>query len=82
MYNNQMERVFAMGPRNQPVVWVWPIRGVRFGSVPSQNPTRFDLAELLPGPDINLRFVGRVVPGLYHHFTVPGTYTSIYYLRS
>jgi len=55
-----------------------------FGSVPnpSKTPTRFDLAGLLPGWDINLRLFGRIEPGPQFHFTVPATLASMKYLST
>ena len=60
----------------------WP--AVRFGSVPNpaKYPTHCVLAGLLPGPDINPRLFGRVVPGPRFHSTVPATFTPITYLSS
>jgi len=46
------------------------------------NPTRLVLAGLLPGPDIYLRFFGRVEPGLRFHITVPATLAPIKFLSS
>jgi len=55
-----------------------------FSSVPNpaKKLNRFVLAGLLPGPDINPRLFGRVVPGPRFHFTVPATFAPIKYLSS
>ena len=47
---------------------LWP--AVLFGSVPepAKNPTRCVFVGLLPGPDINPRFFGRVLPTAEPHF--------------
>jgi len=52
------------------------------GQEPPSNPNHFVLAGLLPGPDINPRFHGRVEPGLRFHFTVPTPFAPIKYLSS
>jgi hypothetical protein len=50
------------------------------GQEPPSNPTRSVLAGLLPGPDINPRFFGRVEPGPRFRNMVPATLTPIKYL--
>jgi hypothetical protein len=50
------------------------------GQEPPSNPTRSVLAGLLPGPDINPRFFGRVEPGPRFRNTVPATLAPIKYL--
>jgi len=55
---------------------------VRFSSVPNpaKNLNCFVLAVLLPGPDINPRFFGQVVPGPQFHITVPATLPPTKYM--
>ena len=54
--------------------------GPGLGQEPPSNPTRVTSSQLLPGPDINPRFSGRVVPGLRFHITVPATLPPIKYM--
>jgi hypothetical protein len=63
--------VLATGPGNPPQVRVLTGGSVQFGSHLAKSPNRVVLAGLLPGPDINPRFFGRVVPGPRVHFTIP-----------
>jgi len=61
--------------------WNQP-EGPGLGQEPPSNPTCSVLAGLLPGPDINPRFFGRVEPGPRFHITVPATVAPIKYLSS
>jgi len=61
--------------------WNWP-EGSHPGPGPLRNPTRSVFVGLLPGPDINPRFGGRVEPEPRFHITVPATFAPIKYLSS
>jgi len=52
------------------------------GQEPPSNMNLFGLLGLLPGPDINLRFLGPVEPGPGFHFTVPATLAPMKYRGS
>jgi len=67
--------VLATGPGNPPEVRFLAGGSVRFGSVPdhANNPTRFVLAGLLPGPDINPRVFGLGGTAPLFDFTVLST---------
>jgi len=52
------------------------------GQEPPSDSTRSVLVGLLPGPDINPMFFGRVEPGPQFHITVPATLAPIKYLSS
>jgi len=52
------------------------------GQEPPSNPTRSVLAGLLPGPDINPPFFGRVEPGQRFDISVLAAFAPIKYLSS
>jgi len=52
-------------------------RGPGPGQEPPRNPNLVTSAGLLPGPDINPRFFGRVGTGPRFHFTVPTTLAEL-----
>jgi hypothetical protein len=66
-----------MGLGNPPAV-----RVLMSGSVPdpAKNLTRFVLAGSLPGPHINPRSFGQVVPGPQFHIIVPATWAPVQYM--
>jgi hypothetical protein len=63
--------VLSTGPGILPPVLVLTDCSVRLGLLPGQTHNRVGLMGLLPGPGIKPQFLGRVVPGLQVHFTVP-----------
>jgi hypothetical protein len=79
---NGLRVVLATGPGNPPAVRFLAGGSVRFGSLPGQKPNRYVLAGLLPGPNRNPVFFGRVGTGPRVHFAVPTFLAPIKYLSS
>jgi hypothetical protein len=69
--------VLGTGPGNPPAAQVLTGGSVQFGSRPGQNVDSVSLGWLLPGPDINGLFFGRVGTGPWFHFAVPTTVAKL-----